>query len=155
MPYNLLEHPLPTSANSSQDFSSTGHSYSTPEFDSSESTASSDESLNTSGDDDIWDLVDSTYTRRVTLEDDDGKPISSALVIELDGATFGVDPSTNRVPLNFPLPPGGEDDIPHFPPLTRALFDAQGKLSKGFRLDGGDNVVKGKQAVFRTSGESG
>jgi len=154
MPSMVLEHPISTdsSQRSSRDFSSTTQSLPLPEFDSSASTASSDEFTGTSSDDDIWDLVDSTYARRRVLRDESGKLLSSDLIIELDGATFGVDPSTNRVPLHFPIPPGGEPDIPHFPPLTKALFDDSGKLRPEFKLDGGDMGHK-KHPVFRTSGE--
>jgi hypothetical protein len=152
LPYHImpsiLPHPISTTVAKLFNPSS-----STPELVSSaHSTSTSDEDTGDSTDDDIWDLVDSMYARRMTTNDESGKPISSSLIVELDGATFGVDPSTNRVPLHFPRPPTEDQDIPHFPPLTGALFSPSGELKKGYRLDGKDMGAKG-QGVFRTSGE--
>lgn len=103
---------------------------------STPSTSSNDDGSGTPEDEgqEVWDVVDSMYTRRV---DGDGRvtyarKISSDLTIELDGATFGVDPSTNRVPLKFPRPPGSDEmDIPHFPELTDALLVSSGARTSG------------------------
>jgi len=110
-----------------------------PDLSSTHSTTS-DEDGGVSDDEEIWDMVDTLYARRLPdTKGDHGKTkLSSSLIVELDGATFGADPSTNRVPLFFPRPPDDEIDIHHFPPLTEALLR--------------NNTGKGAK-VFRTSGE--
>ena len=106
------------------------------------------------------------YARRLSSMEDlginentNGKKLSSSLIVELDGATFGADPSTNRVPLVFPRPPEEDIDIPHFPPLTGSFplrIAKRGSMSE-IGQDGKAQRTSGMQAdrgaVFRTSGK--
>ena len=103
---------------------------------------------NSTGDDDsssehswdVWDIVDSVYTRR--SDDPHAKLLSMEMSRELDGETFGADRndfdrSTNRKPLEFPRPPeGGQIEIPHFPALTEALLGSPDKSKAPVRTSG-------------------
>ena len=109
---------------------------------STPSSSSVDESADNDGGDDVWDMVDSLYSRIVPDElkhpQDRGKKLSSDLFDQLDGATFGPDRSTNRVPLVFPQPPGDGYDllIPHFPELTDALLGPPENRNRAVRTAG-------------------
>jgi hypothetical protein len=141
------------------------HHYSTPDLSSNNSSDSTSITEDDSSEDDthgLWEHVSLLYSRvrgKQSNVDDNGRPIKGDLIAELDGATFGVDgpgnendPSTNRQPMEFPMPPDREEyDIPHFPPLTREL--KQDDKEKGARNADSKGNDK-KQRVFRTSGES-
>jgi hypothetical protein len=93
-------------------------------------------------DTDLWDYVDSIYSRIVPDEArrGSGAKLNPNLIDELDGATFGAfktDRSINRVPLVFPRPPTEEEMlIPHFPELTSALEGRKENAERAIRTSG-------------------
>ena len=131
-----------------------------PELSSGSGSTPSSSSVDGSGngddeaDDDIWDMVDSLYSRMVPneLKQSRGRKLSLDLIAELDGATFGAgahhghDLSTNRVPLIFPRPPGASMEqliIPHFPELTDALLGRRENTARAIRTAGESSKAPG------------
>ena len=87
-------------------------SYEPPDLAASTLSTSSDEDVSSPApnDSEIWDAVDSLYARRTNMKAGGpySKEVSAPMFFDFDEGTFGADPSTNRVPLHFPRPPGDE-----------------------------------------------